>query len=185
MKKPSTTSRFSPRPTTRAWAVRAAWGLVASASWWTVSVGGSAGCGPGANACLDEPDTSLAPSFEADVLPILRQSCGLSTSCHGNPSSSRNYLGPSPDSALTPDDVALVLADNVGVPSNAAPTMNLITPGDAAQSFLLYKIEDRLGCPELACDGDCGDSMPPGNQLLPADARRTIAAWIQAGAKAN
>ena len=71
-------------------------------------------CGNGADGCFDYSCVKLdAPvvSFKADVLPILRTSCGLSNSCHGseNGPGGQHYLGPkNSDPAPTAAQIDLI-----------------------------------------------------------------------------
>lgn len=160
---------------------------------WSALVAGALGalsplaaCDGGAT-CFDYGSfdgAAPAVSFQADVLPILRQACGLSSSCHGSQSSNRNYLGPAlQDPAPTPADIAAIFADNVGVPSDAEPTMAIVEPGDPANSFLLHKIDGTFECAALTCGASCGDTMPQGADLLPQADRDVIRRWVAQGAK--
>ena len=73
----------------------------AGATGGTASTGGSGGAGGAPDtACFDYSGfDGMMPvvSFKSDVLPIFQQSCGVSASCHGDPSvpnENRPYLGP-------------------------------------------------------------------------------------------
>jgi len=129
--------------------------------------------------------TERVVAFEADVLPLLRTSCGLSSSCHGSPTSTRPYLGPKLADPLTPTDIDLIFSDNVGVPAVLEPEMSLVEPGDPEHSFLMHKMDGTFTCKTLACstDATCGDTMPQGAKLLAPDLRQTVRLWIAQGAK--
>jgi len=147
-------------------------------------------------------------SFKNDVfMPIMHSTCN-SIVCHSTPPSQAVgdyppaglYLGPGdqdPDSAVTPDVLAQVVMD-LQAKSKTAPTMNIVTPGDPASSFLMLKLSGCQNTASLACTVQskslsetktgCGDTMPPTCAGLPAltDAQvATFARWIAQGAKNN
>jgi hypothetical protein len=147
----------------------------------------------------ESPDDCPAPPdsvpFRSTVLPIFRGSCGLSeTSCHGSKLSSKGdlYLGPKP-SAPEPDGAerSAIIAGLVNRPSKTAPSMNLVTPGQPEQSFLMLKMDDTHDGAGLACTPlpgaksgkACGDPMPQGQGLLCAGRRDAVRRWIASGAK--
>lgn len=156
--------------------------------------GGGAGggdCSPSADGCFayscfkgDAP----AVSFKADVLPILRTSCGLSASCHNseNGPGGQHYLGPKlSDPDPTPEQIALIFKQWVGTMPEINAGMNLITAGDPEHSFFMHKL-DGIECSDLACakDKTCGGLMPLGAiDPMPADKRDTLRRWIAQGAK--
>ncbi len=134
---------------------------------------------------LEEP-----VSFRTDVLPIFEQSCSLSASCHGNPTSPETADGYQPylgevDPEVTPSDIDLIFATIVGQDSHDA-TMRIVAIGDPERSFLMHKMDGDLECPDLQCtDGDCGDSMPQGSSTLPRATRDIVRTWIAQGAMNN
>ncbi|NUP08281.1 MAG: hypothetical protein HOW73_19700 [Polyangiaceae bacterium] len=138
--------------------------------------------------CFEAPQAEV--SFRTDVLPIFEQSCSLSSSCHGNPTSPDTPSGYQPylgevNQDETPSDVALILETIVSKPSHVS-SMNIVDPGKPESSFLMHKMDDDLDCADLGCDGgDCGDSMPQGTSPLPRETRDVVRAWIQQGAKDN
>jgi hypothetical protein len=140
--------------------------------------GTSGGASSGACSTYSPPAsfdaTSPAVSFHADVLPILVSSCGFS-SCHGARSGAAGGMQISSDAATT-------IADLVGVPSNALPSMARVAAGDPAKSLLLHKI-DGDACALPQCIGTCAESMPQGQALLAESDRLTIRRWIAQGAK--
>lgn len=140
--------------------------------------------------------TTPAVHFKADVLPILRLSCGLSNSCHGDPNGSggQHFYGPKlsdpePDAAT----IQKIFDQSVNKTAVAEPTLKVIAPGNPVGSFLLYKLdgdpgakaEEQVACSALACaiDQSCLSSMPLNGPALPADKRDTIRRWIAQGAK--
>ncbi|APR80700.1 Hypothetical protein A7982_06047 [Minicystis rosea] len=172
----------------------------------TTSTGGNAPTTTGtgghtpADGCFDYTGidtTTPAVHFQADVLPILRLSCGLSSSCHGNPAGSggQHFYGPklsdpAPDAAT----VQAIFDQSVDKASVANPDMKIIAPGDPGKSFLLYKLDgdpskqsdkDEVTCASLTCAADksCLSAMPLGGPSLPTDKRDTIRRWIAQGAK--
>jgi hypothetical protein len=156
----------------------------------TTSTGGGGGAGgAAAGACFDYASwdgTAPATTFKADVLPLFRRSCGLSTSCHGaDPGpAGQPYLGAAQSAGeMTPAQIEAVLAANVGVASAKEPTMKLVAAGDPAKSFLLHKL-DGPSCDALACaaSGTCGEQMPQGSALAPTE-RDVVRRWIAQGAK--
>jgi hypothetical protein len=154
-------------------------------------------CGSESDAGDDCPAAPDSVSFRSDLLPIFRGSCGLSeTSCHGSELSSKAdlYLGPRP-SEPEPDAAArsAIIAGIVDQPSKTAPSMNLVTPGDPAQSFLMLKMDGSHNDAGLACTAlpgaksgqPCGDSMPQGTGARCASQREIVRRWIAQGAADN
>jgi hypothetical protein len=160
--------------------------------------GSGSGGSPGGNGCFDYSGfdlTSPAVQFQADVLPIFRQSCGLSMSCHGSetpPLPAEHFLGPSiMDPAPTAMQIEEIIGGIVGQKSVDNPDMDIIATGDPAQSFMLYKLDgdptnlNGLTCPTLTCAANmtCLLSMPSGGPSLPDTERNTIRRWVAQGAK--
>lgn len=127
-------------------------------------------------------------SFKADVLPIFRTSCGLSSSCHGNENGpgGQHYLGPkNSDPDPSGAQIATIFAQSVGKMPDLDAGMNIVTPGDPEHSFMMYKL-DGLACAKLACvaKNACGTLMPQGSaEPMPAAKRDIIRRWIAQGAK--
>jgi hypothetical protein len=150
------------------------------------------GAGGGANkpVCFDYSGwdgSAPAVSFQSDVLPILRRSCGLSSSCHGSASNPPGYvfLGPAP-SAPPPSALDLqAMFDSMLAPATEATGMARVKPGAPDQSFLMYKLDGDFSCKGLTCDPHlgCGTSMPQASSLLSADERDLIRRWIAQGAQ--
>jgi hypothetical protein len=167
--------------------------------------GGTAGSttgtgGDAPNGCFDYASfdgTSPAVGFAADVLPILRNSCGLSSSCHGNeagPGGQHFYGLANSAGAMTPAQIQAIFDQSVDKPAVADPSMKIIAAGKPEQSFLLYKLDGdpnakdalaQVSCATLKCaeDKSCLSSMPQGGPALPSDKRDTIRRWIAQGAK--
>ena len=157
--------------------------------------GGSTGTGTGTGgaastgSCFDYASydgTTPATTFKAEVLPVLRRSCGLSTSCHGAESApaGQPYLGPAQSAGdITAAQIQAIFDQNVGVAATKEPAMKLVAPGDPAKSFLMHKL-DGPTCDTLACAAAkaCGAQMPQGSALDPAE-RDLVRRWIAQGAK--
>jgi Lamin Tail Domain len=108
-------------------------------------------------------------SFAKEIQPIFTASCARS-GCHGG---SR----PAEDMDLSEGQAF----DNiVAVPSNEAPDLNRIEPGDPDKSYLLHKLR---GTQRSA--GGSGSRMPLGGRALADDQIARIRQWIEQGAKNN
>jgi hypothetical protein len=158
------------------------------------SGGGGGGGGNAAAACFDYSKfdgTTPAVSFKTDVLPLFQRSCGLSTACHGDasmPFQDRPFLGPNKMVTATADDIAKILAGNVGVAASLEPSMSLIKASDPENSFLMYKLDGEIECSKLSCADTkaCGVLMPQGaTEPLAQTERDTIRRWIAQGAANN
>ena len=160
----------------------------------TTSGGGGAGggsCEPSADGCFEYScfkGDAPAVTFKADVLPILRNSCGLSSSCHTNENGpgGQHYLGPKKsDPDPTPEQIAKIFEQSVGKAPVLKAGMNIITPGAPEQSFFMYKL-DGIKCATLDCaaNGSCGALMPLGaTEPMRAIERDILRRWIAQGAK--
>ena len=155
----------------------------------SASSGGA--CGLGADQCFDYScfkGDAPAVSFKADVLPILRTSCGLSASCHGNEAGpgAQHYLGPkNSDPAPSAEQIQKIFTQSVGQKTVVESGMLNITPSDPAHSFFMYKL-DGLACATLKCapTSSCGALMPLGNtEPMDASKRDILRRWIAQGAK--
>lgn len=107
-----------------------------------------------------------APAF-ADIQAIFSATC----SCH--------LTSPSPGNGMMELTDGKAHANIVGVPSSGLPSMNRITPGDPANSYLWLKLTGGY----LEAGGK-GDPMPLLGDLT-QDQLDTIEAWIIAGAPAD
>jgi hypothetical protein len=152
--------------------------------------GGSDGAGECFNYSTFKGDTPVI-SFQMEVLPIFRRSCGVSSSCHGATNSAtpaQHYLGPSLTSP-TPDATTItkILDGIVGVASVEEKTMKVIEAGSPQTSFMMYKL-DGVKCEQLTCldDEKCGVLMPQGSKMtMDSKERDIIRRWIAQGAKNN
>jgi hypothetical protein len=134
-------------------------------------------------------------SFNRDVMPIFQASCATGgASCHGDPTvvaSARPFLGYSGSSADAGAH-ASVFGGLVGVKSGEDPSMNLVTAGDPAQSFLMHKM-DGDQCTLIAnCmvpgsyRPNCGVFMPyQAPSILDVATRDVVRRWIKQGAQGN
>ena len=147
-----------------------AFGLGAAACSSSTSTG-SGGSGT-AGDCYDYSSfdgMSPSTSFGTDVLPILRQSCALSSSCHGcdqvnNPGCTNPGINPfmganKSAGTLSTTQVAAIISALVGKPAASQPSsvdpstmvgnpnMSIVAAGDPAHSFMMYKLD---GDPSLA-----------------------------------
>ena len=145
-------------------------------------------------------DGAAAPaSFENDVMPIFQQGCTLSSVCHGqanNAAEENLYLGDAV--ANTPAIIAQVYAGLVGVKSDEDPSMNQVTAGDVANSYLSHKLVGDQGSLASQCaaaaqlcgasctaQNPCGASMPYLGEPLRQQDVDAINAWIAQGAQNN
>jgi hypothetical protein len=139
-------------------------------------------------------DLSQPVSFSKDVMPLLHASCG---GCH---KSGMN---------MTPHSLELVLGDAgveepsgllqklVGAKSVEAPEMDLVAPGDPANSYLMHKLDNDQCTLAAECNAgslgskypDCGNAMPPVAASAPpklsSATRDIVRAWIHQGAQDN
>jgi hypothetical protein len=145
---------------------------------------GASGCG------------SAAVSFRTDIMPIFQQSCTLSSVCHGqmnNTSEENLYLGENGGAT----DAGALYGMLVGVPSKEDPSMNLVTAGDPANSYLWHKVvgdQNSLasGCAKAAtqctdCNSTqpCGGNQPYLGEMLQETDLCAIENWISQGARNN
>jgi hypothetical protein len=149
--------------------------------------------------CSDEPvdDTchdystfnkdSKVVSFKTDVLPIFRNSCGLSAACHQSQTgpAGQPFLGPAKlDPDPTQTDIDKIFAQNVGVTSTKAGALKIVEAGNPEMSFLMHKMDNTLKCADVKCEATCGQLMPLGSSApLDAPTRDTVRLWIAQGAK--
>jgi hypothetical protein len=125
--------------------------------------------------------TAKTVSFEKDVLPIFAASCTFG-SCHGSATGGNNgiYLGKR--GAVAGADAVAIRTALVEKAPDRLPSMKYVKPGDAANSYLLRKLDgDFCGIPECA-GGKCGDRMPRGGDALDPAAIETVETWIAQGA---
>jgi hypothetical protein len=130
---------------------------------------------------------------------VMRRACAFS-SCHNDTSvEAQLFLGPGlrdreqNEIALTDAHVTRLLGATDGVlrASRTIPSMQLVKPGDPANSFLMRKIDGcftdiQSMCTPLEPDvGPCGEGMPAGSEPLSAEERDLFRRWIAQGAQNN
>lgn len=122
-------------------------------------------CG-GSSPTSPEPPTTVKddPSFSSDIQAIFTQSC-ISSGCHGSAASAGLVL-------LQGQSYASL----VNVASTQEPGRIRVIPNDAANSYLVIKLEGRQSN---------GGRMPPGGAALNANSVQNIKNWINQGAKNN
>ncbi len=151
--------------------------------------GGDDGSNGGDANCYDYSSfTATDVSLKTDVMPIFQQSCSFAASCHGTDSpAGKMYLAPSAGTAPTDDEIAKMIAQNVGADSSAGAGMPRVTAGDASKSFLMHKIDGTLKCGDLACAADesCGAPMPLGSPAIDKASADKVRSWIEQGAQNN
>jgi hypothetical protein len=123
------------------------------------------------------PVAVASPTFQANILPALQQSCGSSaSSCHGTAAPKGHVQYGTP-----PGRVALdVHRDLVNKEPSNAPVgagWYRVAPGDVTHSWLVEKItKDQPG------GAGYGARMPYGGANVCQATLDTITAWIQQGA---
>jgi hypothetical protein len=151
---------------------------------------GAAGCSDDGtdDGCFDYSSFSASTvTFKADVLPIFRNSCGLSGSCHGSKTPAapgQPFLGlPNSAGEMMQADIDAIFEQNVGVAATKATGMKIVEAGSPKTSFLMHKMDDTLTCADVKCDAACGAAMPLGSGVLDETARGKVRSWIAGGAK--
>lgn len=113
--------------------------------------------------------TTLAPLWSAIHAQVIGPTCG---GCHGNQAGLTGLA-----------DCDTGHASLFNVPSTELPSMNRVEPGDAANSWLMHKLDGTQGWFTLMCQGAfCGSQMPLGGQPLDPSVRDVIRTWINDGA---
>ncbi len=113
--------------------------------------------------CTGAPAPSTLTDVQAD---IYTKSCAFST-CHGSGGGAQGL-------SLTDGNS---YAATVGVPSSLDPSINLVEPGDHANSFLWQKCANQSGITGIA--------MPSGSGGLDATHLAELESWIDDGAQDN
>ena len=162
---------------------------------------GSAGAD--AAAMCSASDTT---SFQSDVMPIFAASCTGSTICHGqmgNGAEENLYLGVNAQAGTNSATViGVVYSGLVAIKSEEDPSMNIVTAGSSAQSYLWHKIAGdqnsdtavEQGCASVASGPNacsdciaaapCGVQMPLGSTLTASEIC-VLENWIDEGAPDN
>lgn len=123
------------------------------------------------------------PVLRAQVDTIVNFSCAIA-SCHGRSPGQGHLFLPKRQAADAGAGMNGDWYDQVvGVASLTNPSMQLVKPGDPAESWLVHKVGGDQCYFKAACvKGNCGDRMPQANLALdPADIA-TIVAWVREGA---
>lgn len=110
----------------------------------------------------DDPDT-LMPTLSSIQARLFTPSCV-------------GHHGPSHAEAGLDLSAGRSFANLVNVPSTQVE-LNLVTPGDAGNSYLIHKLDGRPGI--------VGGQMPIGRLPLDAEEIAVIRQWIDAGARSN
>jgi len=139
-------------------------------------------------------------AFRADVVPVLRRSCGLSSSCHDldSPEAGLALGSPCPDPRNCPplgEPAINSIHTNLLMASLTAPAVQRVAPTRPAESFLLDKaadIQNKKGyscTPQSPSVEGCGTGMPPSGPEVVLCTRRDgqeefdiLAAWVLQGA---
>ena len=138
---------------------------------------GSADTGP---VDLTKPVTTL----RADVMPLFNLSCGFS-SCHGSSVNAQGGLFLGAQGAKG-SDAARVRMLIVGVKAAEIPSLPYVTAGEPTKSFLMHKMDgDQATLSSQCAPPGCQESMPQGNDPLPAAQRDIVRRWIAQGALDN
>ena len=145
---------------------------------------GSSGCQAYDPGSIDLQNPKV--SFKTDVVAgVFNKSCGLSTSCHGSPTTSQTglFLGAKDQAGA---DSSTVQKAIVGVVAQEDATIKIITAGDPKNSYLMHKMDADQCTLNAACTGgDCLSSMPQGSDPLPPASRDVVRRWIAQGALEN
>ena len=124
---------------------------------------GSLSCSDRGQVC-DPPPPPV--SYSRDIEPAFQTGCAT-PQCHSSQSRASGLV-------LEKDSS---YANIVGVPSRQVPAMNLIAPGDPAQSYLLRKLQGTQ-----TSVGGSGGQMPPGGATDPA-LISNVQTWTEEGAR--
>jgi len=147
-------------------------GMGGDASTTSTTTGGSGGCTPEAgcfNYCDFTPTSDI--DFATDVYPILQASC-QQNGCHGGAANGR-FSG-----------TAMDVYDSITSWNPSDTSQPAIDPGDAANSYLMIKMDGDMACMNSACNSGCGDQMPKDQVPVSAGERDVVRSWIENGAPA-
>jgi hypothetical protein len=115
--------------------------------------------------CLEAVDHADLPWIQEKVIT---PTCAAFSACH------KGAAGSAGDLNLEADNFE---ANVVGVPSELEPTMDLVTPGAPADSYLMV-ILGHYGVDDARIDASVG-TMPYNLPLLCVEKRDAIARWIE------
>ncbi len=137
--------------------------------------GVSCGRGPGAvGECIVRTDLTLPdPTWASIFEDVIEPACGRS--CHGPSGVDQREESALDLSAMDVAYDALVNAPVAGLACATTSAARVrVAPGDPDHSLLMQKLESP---------SPCGDPMPSRTDLLPAEMRDVIRAWIEDGAQ--
>lgn len=117
-------------------------------------------------------DCSETPSYAADIEPLW-DTHGCVAMCH-------EAGGSWPSTDLTPGTGYDMLVDADGIQTMALTDVQLVIPGDTANSYLLNKLE---GTQEMVAGAAAGTQMPQGLPAMSAAEIATVEQWIACGAE--
>lgn len=126
-------------------------------------MGGAAACGGGSNPVTGPPPT--AATLVNVQSQVFTPRCALS-GCH---------VGTGAPFGLDLSSASSSSANLIGVPSGERPAVLRVAPGDAANSYLYWKVS---GNPNIG-----GDPMPLSGGPLSDGDLSLMASWIDGGAK--
>jgi hypothetical protein len=139
-------------------------GLVTATGLGTASVTATSGLADGTVAVVIQ-DAIVAPSFSTVVNEIFQRRGCSAGNCHGSDAGGLTLTA----------SAATNYAELVNVPSTDVPTLDRVTPGSAADSYLVRKLEGT----------GSGARMPLGGRALGTADLQAIKDWINAGAPEN
>jgi hypothetical protein len=112
----------------------------------------SSGSGGNSGSSSGGSCASATVSFKTDVIPLIQNSCSLTSSCHGMPNytmAESLYLGPNLSDQPSGDTASDIQTahDNLVNVTAVESTMKFVVPGDLANSFLWHKINGDVAPP--------------------------------------
>jgi hypothetical protein len=134
---------------------------------------------------------STSLTLTKDIQPLMQVTCALK-SCHGA-GTAAGAADHDPKLGVinqpTAADFATIHDALVGKPSAEVTSMNYVTAGDPANSWMMKKIEGANTCGKFTCatvtgeNKPCGDQMPapPSDPLSDGDIGK-FRDWIKGGA---
>ena len=117
-------------------------------------------------------DCSAAPSYATDIQPLWDAN-GCISSCH-------EPGGSWPSTDLTPGTGYDMLVEADGIQTMALVDIQLVIPGDTANSYLLNKLD---GTQMDVAGNAAGTQMPQGMPAMSAAEIATVEQWIACGAE--
>jgi hypothetical protein len=156
------------------------------------STGGNTGSSSSSGGTGSSSGSSGPVSFSADVLPAFQMSCGIAGStCHGTGLNASIMQRPFLGNNTGGTDPSMVLPGIVSVTSQEDPKLDIVKPGDSANSYMVYKIKGTQGMLKTDCATggtpytDCGLQMPYASAPLDQATIDLIIRWIDQGAQNN